>query len=324
MREIILVDTENLSLVPTEIEQLNESCELVLFISKYSKGIHPLCFKMIQDKRLSLVYENVEYKNATKNCMDFHIVAYLGAITCTQKENRYYILSKDKGFCEVAKYIQQKAGVEVRVIASLEQVEPLQETKETENLDKKMNQIIEICVLSCDNMQQVYRKFVECLRKDYDLTMIAEFYNEYKEIIRNKIINRLAQDSGNKQEEDDQEKKEEKVVEESLIMPMNVERWARLKTFLNRVKEDARIEALELKRKSLVFKDGSYVSASKCQLGVIKKKNLLKDTQDVEIQFIIPDKNDSTFTHCFISVTPANKNIVNKFIKEYKKQQQAS
>ncbi len=103
MKNIVLIDTENVNLSLEELLRLDADCQIIFFISKYSKNISMVAIKYLVESKIDMSFEYIDIEKATKNCLDFHIVAYLGMYA--KEKCRYYIYSNDKGFQMVSAYI---------------------------------------------------------------------------------------------------------------------------------------------------------------------------------------------------------------------------
>ena len=51
----------------------------------------------------------VKISGRGKNALDFHIACYLGELTATAPNGRFYVISKDKGFDPLIKHLQDKS-----------------------------------------------------------------------------------------------------------------------------------------------------------------------------------------------------------------------
>lgn len=94
---IFLVDYENVHAEGFNgLTNCSENDSIKIF---YTKGADTLTFGL--HRRLSETKAKIEYhkvENGSKNALDFQLSSYLGFLISNHSEEKYYIVSKDKGF----------------------------------------------------------------------------------------------------------------------------------------------------------------------------------------------------------------------------------
>ncbi len=94
---IFLVDYENVHV--EGFNGLSNCSENDLIKIFYTKGADTLTFGL--HRRLSETKAKIEYlkvENGSKNALDFQLSSYLGFLIANHAEEKYYIVSKDKGY----------------------------------------------------------------------------------------------------------------------------------------------------------------------------------------------------------------------------------
>jgi len=94
---IFLVDYENVHVEGFNgLSNCTEKDSIKIF---YTKGADTLTFGL--HRRLSETKARIEYlkvENGSKNALDFQLSSYLGFLIASNAEEKYYIVSKDKGY----------------------------------------------------------------------------------------------------------------------------------------------------------------------------------------------------------------------------------
>lgn len=113
-KTILLVDYEN---IQPDFRTLNlgPNVEVKVFLSKTTCKLKHR--EISQKLNLEVLNTGVNGKNA----LDFHIVFYIGVAAAKNPDNKYIILSKDKGFDALAG-APKKAGIKLRRITDITQV----------------------------------------------------------------------------------------------------------------------------------------------------------------------------------------------------------
>lgn len=179
---VVLIDTEKVSITTEEISQLDNSVELVFFVSKNSKCMSPYCIGLLNKEGIKYQLETVDYEKTTKNCLDLHLVVYLTneiASGAAGINDDYFIYSKDSDCSDVVNYINHLTGFKVGVVSSLNELKT--KSKIISEKEEAIDQVVFKCVDNCSTMQEVYRFFIKEFRSKYSLAEIASIYNEQKE-----------------------------------------------------------------------------------------------------------------------------------------------
>ena len=94
---IFLIDYENVNLEGFNgLSNCTENDYIKIF---YTKGAETLTFGL--HRRLSESKSKIEYykvENGSKNALDFQLSSYLGYLISSNPNEKYYIVSKDKGY----------------------------------------------------------------------------------------------------------------------------------------------------------------------------------------------------------------------------------
>jgi len=140
MQRVLLVDFENIQAV--NLERVEESEYRVCVFVGESQGKIPL--ELVRSaQKLGDNLEWLKIDGTGRNALDFHIAYYLGMQVERNRGGEYIILSKDKGFDPLVRYVT-KQGVHCRRINSVTEIAAPKKGREHD---------------------QDYRKTVENLRK---------------------------------------------------------------------------------------------------------------------------------------------------------------
>ncbi len=103
-KTILFVDYENIQKIDLSIIQ-KQDINIKIFVGQSQNKI-PI--NLIQTtQKLGQRVEWIRIEGAGSNALDFHIAFYLGSLSKDIKEGNFFILSKDKGFDPLIKYINQ-------------------------------------------------------------------------------------------------------------------------------------------------------------------------------------------------------------------------
>lgn len=106
---IFLVDYENVHAEGFNgLTNCSENDSIKIF---YTKGADTLTFGL--HRRLSETKAKIEYhkvENGSKNALDFQLSSYLGFLISNHSEEKYYIVSKDKGFEALEQFWKKNPG----------------------------------------------------------------------------------------------------------------------------------------------------------------------------------------------------------------------
>lgn len=104
-KTILLVDYENVSNFDLSVI-LDANIEIKIFVG-YSQNKIPL--NLVQNtQRLGNTVEWIKIQGSGNDSLDFHIAFFLGILSKENPNNSFIILSKDKGFDPLIKYISNQ------------------------------------------------------------------------------------------------------------------------------------------------------------------------------------------------------------------------
>ncbi len=108
---IFLIDSENANeTLYDKIGDLEPTDKVIIFYSGSSKRLSIKCH--INIEKSSVEKEYISVLVGTPNALDFQLVSHLGYLIAIDANNKYAIISEDKGYDVVCKY-WQKANVNV-------------------------------------------------------------------------------------------------------------------------------------------------------------------------------------------------------------------
>jgi hypothetical protein len=117
--ELLLVDFENVQ--PTDLSQLTEQASVVIFVGANQKSVPMELVSSAQELGNRIQWHRIE--GSGRNALDFHIACHLGRTLEASPKTRCTVLSKDKGFDPLLRFLK-KAGMEVRRINSMLELDP--------------------------------------------------------------------------------------------------------------------------------------------------------------------------------------------------------
>ncbi len=189
---IFLVDYENVHV--EGFNGLSNCSENDLIKIFYTKGADMLTFGL--HRRLSETKAKIEYlkvENGSKNALDFQLSSYLGFLIANHAEEKYYIVSKDKGF-ETLEQFWKKSPVKHALVTLVSDIS-LKIEQEVQNQMKNtvqsvlkessfkdnVNEIIQI-IDKYKTKQGIYSALV----KTYEEKKGAEIYKKIKSLLTEK------------------------------------------------------------------------------------------------------------------------------------------
>lgn len=118
MERLFIIDTENIGGTQYEgLSQLSKKDKVVFIMSKNSQGLQGLVMNEIINCKA--IKESILVDVGAKNALDFQLIAYLSMqIQKNRKCNKYYIISKDKGYDAVVNFLNQQSKAEIARITS--------------------------------------------------------------------------------------------------------------------------------------------------------------------------------------------------------------
>jgi PIN domain len=103
-KTVLLVDYENIQNLDLSMVQ-EQDIEIRIFIGQTQ---HKIPVELVQaTQRLGKRVEWIKIEGTSSNALDFHIAFYLGQLSKDDERNSFLILSKDKGFDPLIKYIKK-------------------------------------------------------------------------------------------------------------------------------------------------------------------------------------------------------------------------
>ncbi|MCI5629998.1 MAG: PIN domain-containing protein [Clostridiales bacterium] len=124
MKRIFLVDTENVNITAlSSANKLDKEDLIILFVTENTN-----LFQFGRDKLKCInTKANILKINVTtgvKNSLDFQLVSYLGLIIGEHRyeANKYYIVSKDKGFLSSINLLENCTDYKIELISSISEL----------------------------------------------------------------------------------------------------------------------------------------------------------------------------------------------------------
>lgn len=114
-KTILLVDYENIQNIDLSVIQ-GKGIEIKIFVGQSQ---NKLPFNLVQStQRFGNAVEWIKIEGSGANSLDFHIAFYLGQLSKTNPGFEFIVLSKDKGFDPLIRYLD-KQTIDCRRIQSL-------------------------------------------------------------------------------------------------------------------------------------------------------------------------------------------------------------
>jgi hypothetical protein len=132
---ILLVDFENVQQV--DLSKLKDDTSVIIFLGANQKNIPTEMVTSAQ--RLGSRIEWRQIEGNGNNALDFHIACHLGRILEKNPQVRCIVLSKDKGFDPLLRFLN-KSGLKCKRINSLLELDPKSATAD----DPNYKRVIEI------------------------------------------------------------------------------------------------------------------------------------------------------------------------------------
>lgn len=125
---ILLVDFENVQQV--DLSKLKDDTSVIIFLGASQKNIPTEIVTSAQKLGNRIEWRQVEGNGS--NALDFHIACHLGRILEKTPQVRCIVLSKDKGFDPLLKFLN-KNGLKCKRINSLFELDPNSATTDNPN-----------------------------------------------------------------------------------------------------------------------------------------------------------------------------------------------
>ncbi len=137
MKRYLLVDYENVQNI--NLEKLPQKDFLIYIFIGESQNKIP--FKLVQDaQKFGDKINWIKIDGNGTNALDFHIAYYLGKFNFESSNDEYIILSKDKGFDPLIRFIKKQNG-KCRRINSINEIS--NQKKDIEDNNSDYNKIID-------------------------------------------------------------------------------------------------------------------------------------------------------------------------------------
>jgi hypothetical protein len=127
MDKVLLIDFENVQEINLEqIERID--CKVYIFIGSSQ---NKLPFDLVRSaQRLGTRVEWIKIDGTGSNALDFHIAFFLGTQVSKNPNSQYLILSKDKGFDPLVRYVARQKVI-CRRITNVTEIEPTRQSRES-------------------------------------------------------------------------------------------------------------------------------------------------------------------------------------------------
>ena len=127
MEKVLLIDFENVQKI--DLDYLGrKDCKVCIFIGSSQ---NKLPFDLVRSaQKLGPKVEWIKIDGTGSNALDFHIAYYLGTQVSKNPDNEYLILSKDKGFDPLIRYII-KQKVICKRITTITEIDPAKQSRES-------------------------------------------------------------------------------------------------------------------------------------------------------------------------------------------------
>ena len=134
MEKILLIDYENIQSI--NLEQIEKAdYRIYVFIGESQNKIP---FDLVKSaQKLGGKLEWIKIDGNGSNALDFHVAYYLGNQIEKNRDNEYVILSKDKGFDPLVRFIS-KQNVKCKRINSIIEISSPKQNKEHNNEYRKV------------------------------------------------------------------------------------------------------------------------------------------------------------------------------------------
>lgn len=118
-QELLLVDFENVQQV--DLSRLDDSTNVIIFVGATQKAIPLELVTSAQKLGPRIDWQKIE--GSGSNALDFHIACHLGRVLEKSPQVHCIVLSKDKGFDPLLRYLN-KIGLKCKRINSLLELNP--------------------------------------------------------------------------------------------------------------------------------------------------------------------------------------------------------
>lgn len=184
MNRILFVDYENVQNIDLDFVK-KEKLETLIFVGKSQKKIP---FEIVQNaQRLGKLITWHQIEGQGSNALDFHIAFMLGHLTASDngKGSEYIILSKDKGFDPLLKYLQKEKYNCRRINSLLELQKGKLDSATNNDLEKALDILKKIEKPKRPRNRNTLFKYIQNIlgdkdKKDEISTIIDKFFIDGK------------------------------------------------------------------------------------------------------------------------------------------------
>ena len=167
------------------INKLETSDKVCIFYSEHADTITFDLHKRLNESKATITFQKVEV--GSKNALDFQLVTFVGYEIAGNKEDEYYIVSKDTGYNSVCNY-WKKRKIGISIIADLTglnikqvQEQLLQKIEKLEK-DKEVAKVVTDYIINYKTKQGIYNALLE----KYTSKQGIEIYQAIKPLIKDK------------------------------------------------------------------------------------------------------------------------------------------
>lgn len=122
------VDYENVKMDGLNgINKLETSDKVCIFYSEHADTLTFDLHKRLNESKATITFQKVEV--GSKNALDFQLATFLGYEIAGNKEDAYYIVSKDTGYTSVCNFWKSRKIV-ISIIANLTRLNIIQEQQQ--------------------------------------------------------------------------------------------------------------------------------------------------------------------------------------------------
>jgi len=189
---IFLIDYENVNVEGFNgLSNCTENDQIKVF---YTKGAETLTFGL--HRRLSESKSKIDYfkvENGSKNALDFQLSSYLGYLISNNPNDKYYIVSKDKGYETLTAFWQKYKNLnsQVTLVSDLSLKNEQEEKKKlsssiqsvlSDSSFKDLQNDIFVIIEKYKTKQGIYNALV----KNYEQKKGSDIYKKIKPLLTDK------------------------------------------------------------------------------------------------------------------------------------------
>lgn len=191
-KTVLLVDYENIQNIPLSA-LCEENIDIKIFVGQFQSKI-PL--ELVQEtQRFGQRLEWIKIEGVGSNALDFHIAFYLGKLSNNISNVSFAILSKDKGFDPLVKYVnkQQVNCTRIQNLRELSAKDKLPTSEEEELVNKVIENLYKIQKNKRPRTRKTLRQHIKSLlqkqlsEQELDNLIESMFANEQLTEVNNRI-----------------------------------------------------------------------------------------------------------------------------------------